>query len=519
MSSYDYVIVGGGSAGCVVAARLSEDPAVSVALIEAGGPDTADEIHLPIAWTDLFKGPYDWDLDSEPERGLGERRIYLPRGKVLGGCSSTNAMIYIRGNPADYMSWAAAAAPGWGYDDVLPYFRRSEDNERGADRYHGVGGPLTVNDTRSSHPLSAAFVSAAVEAGYRRNDDFNGETQEGVGFYQLTQRNGMRCSTSLAFLSPALARPNLIVLTNARALRVVFDGNRAVGVEISDEGGVRTIAASEEVIVSAGSYETPKLLMLSGIGPADALASLGLDVCLDLPVGRGLQDHLMVMVNYLTDAETLMTAGSPENVALLENEGRGPLTSNGAEAGGFFRTRDDLAGPDVQVHMAAAMSIQENLAVPNADALAIGPCVLSPTSRGYVTLRSADPAYPPRIQHNYLATEEDRASIVEGLRLALGIAGQPALKRHITGPFQVPESDSTADLLAFASRLGHTLYHPTSSCAIGSVVDSELRVLGVERLRVVDASVMPTVVRGNTNAPTIMIAERAADLIRGVDIS
>ena len=514
MTTYDYVIVGAGSAGCVVASRLSEDPAVSVALIEAGGADTADEIQLPIAWTDLFKGPYDWDLDSEPEPGLLQRRIYLPRGKVLGGCSSTNAMIYIRGNRADYSAWAAGGAPGWGYDDVLPYFRRSEDNERGATDYHGVGGPLAVSDTRSVHPLATAFVDAAVEAGHARNDDFNGETQEGVGFYQLTQREGMRCSAT-AFLSAASGRPNLTVLTNARALRVVLDGDRAVGVEISDPDGVHTVVAEQEVIVSAGSYETPKLLMLSGIGPADALSQLGLETRVNLPVGRNLQDHLLVLVNYLTDADTLMTAGSAENVRLLENEGRGPLTSNAAEAGGFFRTRDGLAAPDVQLHMAPVMSVNESLTVPTANALALGPCTLSPTSRGFVSLRSADPAYPPRIQHNYLATEEDRVAIVAGLRITLDIAAQPALRSLITGTYEVPESDSTADLLAFARRVGLTLYHPTSSCAIGSVVDPELRVLGAERLRVVDASVMPTIVRGNTNAPTIMIAERAADLIRG----
>ncbi len=514
MASYDYVIVGAGSAGCVVASRLSEDPAVSVALIEAGGSDTAEEIALPIAWTDLFKGPYDWDLDSEPEPGLNGRRIYLPRGKVLGGCSSTNAMIYIRGNRADYAAWSSGVAPGWGYDDVLPYFRRSEDNERGADDYHGAGGPLTVSNTRSAHPLATAFVAAGVEAGYAHNEDFNGETQEGVGFYQLTQRDGMRWSASMAFLPPAAQRPNLTVLTNTRVLRVVLDGDRAVGVEISDQGGVRTIFADQEVIVSAGSYETPKLLMLSGIGLADELSPLGIETRVDLPVGRNLQDHLLVLVNYLTDADTLISAGSAENVALLENESRGALTSNAAEAGGFFHTRDGLIAPDVQLHMAPVMSVNESLTVPTANAFALGPCTLSPTSRGFVTLRSADPAYPPRIQHNYLATEDDRTAIVAGLRITLDIAAQPALKSLTTGPCEVPESDSTSDLLAFARRVGLTLYHPTSSCAIGSVVDPELRVLGVDRLRVVDASVMPSIVRGNTNAPTIMIAERAADLIR-----
>jgi choline dehydrogenase len=514
MSSYDYVIVGAGSAGCVLAARLTEDPATSVALIEAGGPDTAEEIHLPVAWSELFKGPYDWDLDSEPEPGLNDRRIYLPRGKVLGGCSSVNAMIYIRGARADYEAWAAGGAAGWGYDDVLPYFRRAEDNERGADHYHGAGGPLTVSDSRSAHPLSEAFVAAAAQAGYPRNEDFNGADQAGAGFFQLTQRGGMRCSTSVAYLQPALGRPNLTVITGALAHQVVFEGDRATGLEISRDRELETIRAEREVILSAGSYETPKLLMLSGIGPPEVLGSFGLPVRADLPVGQGLQDHLLVLVNYLTEVETLLTALTPESVELLETAGRGPLTSNIAEAGGFFRTRDGLAGPDVQFHMAPVMSIQENLGAPTAHALALGPCTLSPTSRGYVTLRSPNPASAPRIQHNYLATEADRASIIAGLRIALDIAAQPALTAVITGPFEVPESGSDADLLAFARRTGLTLYHPTSSCPIGPVVDPALRVHGTEGLRVVDASVMPSIVRGNTNAPTIMIAEKAADLIR-----
>jgi choline dehydrogenase len=515
MSGYDYVIVGAGSAGCVLAARLTEDPGTSVALIEAGGPDTAEEIHLPVAWSELFKGPYDWDLDSEPEPGLNGRRIYLPRGKVLGGCSSVNAMIYIRGAQADYAAWAAAGCDGWGYDDVLPYFRRSEDNERGADHYHGAGGPLAVSDSRSAHPLAESFVAAAVEAGYPRNEDFNGADQLGAGFFQLTQRDGMRCSTSVAFLQPALERPNLTVITGALAHRVVVEAGRATGLEISQGSDLETIRAEREVILSAGSYETPKLLMLSGVGPAEALRSFGLEVRADLPVGQGLQDHLLVLVNYLTNVETLLTALTPENVELLETAGRGPLTSNIAEAGGFFRTRGGLAGPDVQLHMAPVMSIQENLGAPTAHALALGPCTLSPSSRGFVTLRSANPASAPRIQHNYLTTEADRTSIVAGLRITLDIAAQPALAAVITGPFEVPESDSDADLLAFARRTGLTLYHPTSSCPIGAVVDFELRVLGIEGLRVVDASVMPAIVRGNTNAPTIMIAEKAADLIRG----
>ncbi len=514
MDGYDYVIVGAGSAGCVLAARLTEDPSVSVALIEAGGPDTAEEIHLPIAWSELFKGPYDWDLDSEPEPGLNGRRIFLPRGKVLGGSSSINAMIYARGNPADYDAWAANGATGWSYGEVLPYFLRSEDNERGEDSHHAVGGPLTISDGRSLHRLSSAFVAAGVEAGYTHNPDFNGATQDGVGFFQLTQRNGLRCSTSVAFLQPALGRSNLTVVSDALAHRVIIENGRAVGVDISRAGQVQAVRAQREVILSAGAYETPKLLMLSGIGPADALVALGVEVRADLPVGQGLQDHLLVLVNYLTDVETLETALTPANLELLETQARGPLTSNLAEAGGFFTTRPSLSAPDTQIHMAPVMSHQENLGIPTAPALAFGPCTLTPTSRGTVTLRTANPAAAPRIQHNYLATTEDRATIVAGLRIALDLAAQPSLASVIAGPFEVPASDSDDDLLDFARRVGMTLYHPTSSCAIGAVVDAELRVIAVDGLRVVDASVMPTIVRGNTNAPTIMIAERAADLIQ-----
>ncbi len=514
VTSYDYVIVGAGSAGCVIAARLSQDPNTSVALVEAGGADTAEEIHLPVSWSELFKGPYDWDLDSEPEPGLNRRRIFLPRGKVLGGCSSTNAMIYIRGNPADYDAWAAGGAVGWGYEDVLPYFRRSEDNQRGHDRFHGVAGPLTVSDGRSLHPLSAAFIAAGVEAGFPHNADFNATTQSGVGYFQLTQRDGMRCSTSVAFLRPASGRPNLTTICDTLVHRVVVESHRATGVEVSRGGQLETIKAEREVILSAGAYETPKLLMLSGIGPADALTAFGLGVQADLPVGHELQDHLFVLVNYLTDVETLETCLTAANIELLESEARGPLTSNIAEAGGFFASRPELAAPDIQLHMAPVMSYQENLGIPTAPALALGPCTLTPTSRGTVALRSGNPAAAPRIQHNYLTTEEDRLAIVAGLRIALDIADQPALRNVITGPFEVPESNSDADLLAFARQTGLTLYHPTSSCAIGSVVDARLRVYGIEGLRVVDASVMPTIVRGNTNAATIMIAERAADLIR-----
>ena len=511
---YDYVIVGAGSAGCALAARLTEDPTLRVALIEAGAADTADEIHIPAAFGSLFKSEWDWDLDSEPEPELGGRRAYLPRGKMLGGCSSMNAMIYIRGNRADYDQWAADGAEGWGYDDVLPYFMRAEDNARGASELHGAGGPLTVSESRSMNPLCDAWVDAAVEAGFTHNEDFNGPEQLGVGRFQLTQRNGMRCSTAVAYLHPAMDRPNLTVLTGTQTTRVLFDGSRAVGVEVIRGGDLEEVRAEREVVLSAGAYGSAHLLLLSGVGPAAQLEAFGIPLVADLPVGERLQDHYMVMLNYLTDRETLMTAASAENVELLQTEGRGPLTSNIGEAGGFFETREGLDGPDVQFHSTPCFFAEEGLGAQTAQGFAAGPCVLKPTSSGSVTLRSPNPLVPPRILHNYLGSEEDRASIVAGLRTALEIAAQPAMKQVITGDHVVPTGSSDEELLDFARRVGQTLYHPTSSCSIGHVVDSALRVVGVESLRVADASVMPTVVRGNTNAPSIMIGEKAADLIR-----
>jgi len=510
---YDYVVVGAGSAGCVLAARLSEDPAVTVALIEAGAPDTADEIHIPVAFGSLFKSRWDWDLDTEPEPELGGRRCYLPRGRMLGGSSSMNAMIYIRGNRADYDEWAAAGADGWGYDEVLRYFKRAEDNQRGHDEYHGVGGPLSVSEGRSLNRLGDAFLEAAEQAGHPRNADFNAASQLGVGRYQVTQRNGMRCSAAVAYLHPVMERPNLTVITDALAHKVLFEGNRAVGVEIGRGGEIEQLRANREVILSAGTYGSAHLLLLSGVGPADQLAAFQIGVVQDLPVGQGLQDHLMVLLNYLTNEESLMTALSPDNLALLQSEGRGPLTSNVGEAGGFFETRPGLAGPDVQFHQAPALFYDEGLGAAVAHGFAFGPGVVKPSSRGTVTLRSAAPDIAPRIQHNYLNTEQDRDSILAGLRLALEMAAQPALKDVITAGFRVPDGGTDEELLGFARQNAQTLYHPTSTCAIGSVVDSRLRVLGLEGLRVADASVMPSVVRGNTNAATIMVGEKAADMI------
>ncbi len=513
-SSYDYVIVGAGSAGCVLAGRLSEDAGARVALLEAGGADRQPEIRIPAVFPALFKSNLDWDLLGEPEPGLDNRRLYLPRGKVLGGCSAINAMIYTRGNRADYDAWADAGCEGWSYDEVLPYFKRGEDNERGEDAYHGIGGPLAVSDSRSMHPLVDTMLEAARLVGHEHNPDFNGARQEGVGRFQLTQRDGLRCSAADAYLHPAAGRPNLEVITGALALRILFEGDRAIGVETARGEEVQQIRAQREVILSAGSYQSPVLLMLSGIGPEDQLAPLGIEMREKLPVGYGMQDHCMAQLNYLTDEPSLFMAVTPENIALLESEGRGPLSSNIPEAAGFFRTRPGLDAPDVEFHFAPSMFFDEGLSAPADHGYCFGPVVINPTSRGRVMLRTPLPDSKPRVLCNFLTTEEDRRSMLAGMRIALEIADQAPLRAVRRAPFSVPDSNSDADVMAFARRAGQTVYHPTGTCAMGAVVDPQLRVHGCQGLRVVDASVMPRITRGNTNAPTMMIAERAADLIR-----
>ena len=513
---YDYVIVGAGSAGCVVANRLGEDPDVRVAVIEAGPPDDAPEIHMPAAFGPNLTSDWDWALFSEPEPGLDHRRNYLPRGRVVGGSSSLNAMIYIRGNRADYDEWAAMGFDGWGYEDVLPYFKRAEDNERGASRYHGVGGPLSVSESRSMHPVVEAWVEAAGQASIPHNDDLNGATQDGAGRYQVTQRGGRRCSAAVAYLHPAAARGNVDVLTDARVYRILFEGKRAVGVELMRNGALEQVRAEREVILSAGAYHSPQLLMLSGVGPSEALTPLGMETFHELPVGQNLQDHVMLNFVCLTDKGSLISSITPEAIALFETEGRGPMSSNGGEGGAFIRTRAGLAAPDVQFHIGCLLLHEEFLGVPFDDAYTFGPAVVKPTSRGMVTLRSPLPHARPRIIHNYLTTDEDRASMLAGVRLNFEISAAPALEEWRRADFLVPKSDSDEDIMDFVERRAHTLYHPVGTCAMGAVVDDELRVIGLEGLRVVDASVMPTIPRGNTNAPTIMVAEKAADIIRGL---
>src|ERR671917_1466689 len=497
---YDYVIVGAGSAGCVLANRLSEDPDVSVLLLEAGGPDTNDLVHLPAAFSALYRTTQDWDHSTIYEPFANDRRIYLPRGKVLGGSSSINAMIYMRGNPLDYDEWG----PGWTWDEMLPYFKRSAET-------------LPVSEGRSNNPLTQMFIDSATGLGLSLNEDFNGESQDGVGWYRLTQRNGARASAAVAYLHPVMNRPNLTVETHVHALSVLFENGRAAGVVGARLSEMIVHRAEREVIVCGGSYNSPQLLMLSGLGRPAELEDLQIEVVAEVPeIGLNLHDHPNAGAVYGIDEEiSLFGALNEENLALFEAEGRGPLTSNVAEAGGFARTRDDLPAPDVQFHFTPARFQSEGLVPGDGHGFSVCACVLKPKSRGYVALGSPDPTAKPLIVHNYPEHPDDVASMVAGVRMAMEICATEPLAGYSPEVLMGPESLSDEDILAKSRAHMQTLYHPVGTCAIDAVVDRELRVLGIEGLRVVDASVMPSVPRGNTNAPVIALAERASDLIRG----
>jgi choline dehydrogenase-like flavoprotein len=519
--SYDYIIVGAGSAGCVLAARLSEDPQASVLLLEAGGPDDAREIHIPAAFSKLFKGPLDWNYETEPEPRLNNRRLYWPRGKVLGGSSSINAMIYVRGNPLDYDCWKSFGNDGWGFADVLPYFKKSENQERGASEFHGTGGPMNVADLRTVNPLTQAFLAGAEELGILRNPDFNGARQEGAGLNQVTQRDGRRVSAADAFLKPAMKRPNLTVLTRVHATRAHLEKNRAVGIAYVNEGAAQEARARGEVILAGGSINSPQLLLLSGIGPADEVRRSGVTPVHDLPgVGKNLQDHLMVSVGSLcTKAVSLESAESLGNFMRYIFLKSGPLVSNVAEAGLFLRTRPDLRVPDLQLLFGPAYYVNHGLTRLQKHAFGFGPTLITPESRGEITLRSPNPLEAPAIRANYLASDADLRTLVEGVRLARRIvatkAFDPYRGEEMTPGKSVASEEEIADFIRAESQ---TLYHPVGTCKMGNdaaaVVDARLRVRGLDGLRVVDASVMPKIPAGNTNAPTIMIAEKAAEMIR-----
>lgn len=418
-------------------------------------------------------------------------------------------MLYLRGNRADYDGWVELGFAGWGFAEVLPYFKRAEDNEWGESAYHGAGGPLAVSDGRSRHPYAAAMIDAAVSTGIAPTEDHNGAGQEGAGWFQVTQRDGRRASTAVAYLRPALVRGNIDVLTETHACRVLFEGGRAVGVEALCGGDLAHVRAEREVILCAGAYQSPQLLLLSGIGPADELHVHGIEPRVELPVGRNLQDHPVVTLVWRAQGESLTAAMTAENVERFERDGRGPLTSTIVEAGAFVRTRAELEAPDIQMHFFPIALPGSHFGPPvQAHGYTVGPTLLKPTSRGSVTLRNAVAHTRPRIVHNYLTTEEDRRSMLDGVRLAHEIGGRVSLCR---GELAVPGDDA----LAFIRERAQTIFHPVGTCAMGAVVDAQLRVFGVEGLRVVDASVMPSIPRGNTNAPTIMVAEKAADMIRG----
>jgi len=519
--TYDFIIVGAGSAGCILAARLTEDLRTRVLLLEAGGAGGAKEIRIPAAFSKLFKTGVDWNYATEPESYLHERRLYWPRGKVVGGSSAINAMIYIRGNRADYDSWRELGNVGWGFAEVLPYFKKSENQERGASEFHGVGGPVNVADPRYVNPLTRAFLAAAEEIGIARNSDFNGAEQDGAALYQVTQKNGARWSAADGYLQPARERSNLTVLTGAHATRVLMEGKRAVGVAFLRGGVAEEARADREVILAGGTVNSPQLLMLSGIGPASELKAAGISPMHDLPgVGKNLQDHPMVSVGYLcTQKISLDGAETLGNFLRWLVWKNGPLASNVAEAGLFLRTRVGLAVPDLQLLFGPAYYRGHGLVRRKEHCFGFGPTLITPESRGEISLRSTNPLDAPAIRANYLSTDADLRTMIAGVRLARRLAHAKSFDQF-RGEELHPGAAMTSDaeIAEFLRNELETLYHPVGTCKMGvdglAVVDAQLRVRGIEGLRVVDASIMPRVPAGNTNAPVIMIAEKASEMIR-----
>lgn len=523
---FDYVIVGGGSSGCVLANRLSADPTVKVCLLEAGPDDRSPFIHVPLGAVVFlpFRNRHNWAFKTAPQPGLNGRRGYQPRGRTLGGSSSINAMCYIRGQAQDYDEWVTLGAAGWSWHDVLPYFRRSEDQSRGADAYHGAGGPLGVADLRSPNPLGAVFLEAAQSIGLPQNTDFNGAQQEGVGYYQVTQIDGERCSAARAYLQPVRARANLAVLTGAQATRLMIEEKRAVGVRYRRAGSEHEVRAQREVIVAAGSLQSPQLLLLSGIGPGPALQRHGIDVVHALPgVGRNLQDHPDYIQAYRSDARALFGVSMRGALDLWRGwktyraERRGPLTTNFAEAGGFVRSDPRVDRPDLQLFFVVAMVDDHARKLHLGHGFSCHVCLLRPQSVGSVELASADPLAPPHIDPNFLAEPDDLERLVCGFKIVRRILRAPAFDRYRGRELYTAAVTSDDEIRAAIRRRADTVYHPVGTCRMGTdplaVVDPQLRVHGLERLRVVDCSIMPRIVSGNTNAPAIMIGERASDLI------
>ncbi len=526
--SADYVIVGGGSAGCVLANRLSEDPSIRVILMEAGGRDWNPWIHIPVGYfKTMHNKSVDWCYKTEPDPGLNGRQLDWPRGKVLGGSSSLNGLLYVRGQPADYDRWAQMGNTGWGWDDVLPLFKRSESQERGEDEFHGVDGGLAVSNMRLQRPICDAWVAAAQAAGYPYNPDYNGAEQEGVGYFQLTAKNGRRCSSAVAFLNPARSRPNLTILTNAPVSRVQVEDGRCTGVVYRDKSGEEHIVRADgEVILSSGAIGSPHILMCSGIGEADQLQANGIEVKKDVwGVGKNLQDHLQARLVFKCNEPTLN-----DEVRSLFNQARialkyalfraGPMTMAASLATGFMKTGDHVDTPDIQFHVQPWSADSPGEGVHPFSAFTMSVCQLRPESRGEIKITSSDTAVYPKIHPNYLSTETDCRTIVAGVNIARTIGKHAPLASKISEEFR-PTADLSMDdyegTLDWARNYSSSIYHPTGTCKMGSgsdaVVDSRLRVIGIKGLRVADCSIMPEIVSGNTNAPAIMIGEKASDLI------
>jgi choline dehydrogenase len=518
LKRYDFVIVGAGSAGCVLAARLTESGRASVLLLEAGPRDTDRWLRVPLGYGKLFaRGDLNWSYESEPEPALNGRRIFTPRGRVLGGSSSINGLVYIRGQREDFDGWGI---PGWGFDDLLPYFIKSEDQERGADAWHGSGGPLSVSDL-PKHELCDAFIAAAQSLGIPRNDDFNGAAQEGTGYYQATSCRGVRCSTATGYLRPAEKRANLQVEVNALVTRIGFDGLRAKGVEFVQDGQRHSVEAGE-VILAGGSFNSPQLLQLSGIGPRALLERHGIPVLLDAPgVGADLQDHFYVRTCWrccrtITLNDDMMSWWRKARIgAQYYLMKQGPLTVSAGHAAAFLRTRPQLKRPDAQLYFINFSTAQRGGVLHTHSGFTCAVSQLQVESRGSVELKSADPAAPPAIRYNYLATENDRRVMVDGLKIARRIVNAPPMRDYVAGEYLPGDAVQTDDeWLAFCRERGETVFHPTSTCRMGTVVDERLQVKGIKNLRVIDASVMPSVPSGNINAAVIAVAEKASDILK-----